>query len=371
MLLMVPRHPSDIDWDDPVLPPPPPGPMPAELARQVRATFFYIPPWTESLRWSPWVLQAVIDSVRVRPVHLDAHAVALLRLVVAQDNSCRYCYGTARLFLRLLGYSEGFVRALERDLLAADLDPPRRAALDFARQVSRANPRPGDEQRDVLRGHGHDDAAIAELAAFAALWVMGTRITTLGAVAPHPAEGHADHWAVRFSRPLLGYVMRRKLGAPPLVAADPTRRAAAFDALIDVFDGLPVAANLRRIVDAAFIDGGPLPRRTRVILTAVIVRALGCDACERQLAALLGPGDPSWAEVDAMLRRLDADWLDERERLLVPVARDIARTPQPRAIQRRMLELRRQLGPAEFVDFVGLAAVACALGRLGALVRTC
>src|SRR5690348_13578241 len=109
---MVPSHPSAIEWSDLVFPPPPPGPMPPAQAARVRAAFSYIPAWTESLRWCPWVLEALVDSLLIRPVHVDFDFIGLLRMVIAQDNSCRYCYGTSRMFLKLLGYSEGFIRAL-------------------------------------------------------------------------------------------------------------------------------------------------------------------------------------------------------------------------------------------------------------------
>jgi alkylhydroperoxidase family enzyme len=367
---VVPKHPTVIEWDDPVFPPPPPGPMPPELAILVRSMFSYVPAWTESLRWCPWVLEMMAFGVLVHPVHMDSHFIALLRLVIAQDNSCRYCYGTSRMYLQILGYSEDFIRTLEHDLLAADLDPRRRAALDYARLVSRANPRPGDGQREALREHGYSDAAVAEIAAFAAVWVMENRLTTLGAIAPHPIATVADRWWMKMARPLLAGLLRRGDRNFPRAVVDPARRVAAFDDLIGALGTLPIATNLRKIVDAAFTEG-PLPRRTRVLLTAVIGRALGCQAIERRLGSLLGPGDPDAAAIDAMLTRLDADWLDDRERLLVPVAREAARSPQPRAIQRRMHELRARLPAAELIDFVGVVSVACAVARLGMLLQRC
>lgn len=370
MLRVVPHHPSAIEWDEPVFPPPPPGSMPPGLAALVRSAFAYVPPWTESLRWCPWVLEMSLNGILIRPVHLDGNFIALLRLVVSQDNSCRYCYGNSRTFLRILGYSEDFIRTLEHDLMAADLDPPQRAALDYARLVSRANPHPGDSHRAALVKLGYTEAAVAEIAAFAALWVMETRLAILGAIAPHPLETIADRWWARMARPLVAGMLRRRSRSIPLAVVDPARRVVAFDDLIGALGDLPIAANLRKIVDAAFSEG-PLPRRTRVVLTAVICRALGCQATEGQLGSLLAAGDPDRAAIDTMVTHLDADWLDERERLLVPIAREAARSQQPRVIQRRMHELRAQLPAAELIDFVGVVSFACALGRLGVLLRRC
>lgn len=287
-----PHHPSEIDWGEMVLPSPPSQPMPPELATQVRLTFGAIPPWTESLMWCPWVLEAMLAGILVPLTHIDPNLMGLMRLVIAQDNSCRYCYGTARAFLRILGYSEDFIRVLEHDLLRADLDPTRRAVLNYARLLSRANPRPDDGQRDHLRQRGHSDQAIGEFTAYTAIWVMETRITTLGAIPPSPMEALPDRWWMKLWRPLLAGKLRRDERNIPLAVVDPARRIPAFDDLVGVFGDLPVARNLRKIVDLAFA-AGPLPRRTRVILTAVIGRALGCDATQHLLGSLLGPGDPT------------------------------------------------------------------------------
>ncbi|HEY8379252.1 MAG TPA: hypothetical protein VIK91_22315 [Nannocystis sp.] len=365
---MPPHHPSEIDWGEMVLPPPPPRPIPPELAAQVRAAFSTVPSWTYSLLWCPWVLEAMLAGILVPLDYIDPNLVGLVRLVIAQDNSCRYCYGTARAFLRILGYSEEFVRVLEHDLLRADLDPARRAVLDYARLVSRANPRPGDGQRQHLRQLGHSDRSVDEFTAYAAIWVMETRITTLGAIPPSPVEELPDRWWMKLLRPLAAGKLRRDERNVPLAVVDPARRIAVFDDLVGVLGDLPVARNVRKIVDLAFGDG-PLPRRTRVILTAVICRALGCDTTQRILGALLGPGDPDWPALDAMLTRLDADWLDDRERLLIPIARETARvTQQPRLLQRRMLDLRAHVTPAEFIDFIGVVSTANMLGRLGVLL---
>lgn len=73
-----------------------------------------------------------------------------------------------------------------------------------------------------------------------------------------------------------------------------------------------------------------------------------------------------------MLTHLDADWLDPRERLLIPIARESARiTQQPRLLQRRMLDLRERISPAEFIDFIGVASIANMLARLGVLLQRC
>lgn len=365
---MPPRSLNEIEWSESLLPPPPPEPLPADSVARAEGIWGFVPDWLPSLHWCPWMVEATLDGIAVRPAHIEPDLVALLRLVVAQDNSCRFCYGSSRQFLRLLGYSEAFVRRLEQDLLAADLDRRDRAALDHARLLSRANPRPGAAQADALAALGLGAAAVAEVAAFAALWVMETRITTL--LAFPLQEGKADGLFARLRRPRMARAMRQGMRQTPLATPDPARRIAAFDATIAALGELPAAASLRKILDAAY-GGGPLPRRTRLVVSAVIARALGCDATVQMFAGLLADDGLDPAALAAMLAHLDAGWLDERERMLVRAARDTVHIHQPALVQRRMLELRDRLSPGELVDFVGVAATTNALARLGALQGRC
>ena len=60
-----------------------------------------------------WLLQAnAVSAVRVTP-NVPVTLGALISLVVAMDNSCRYCYGAFRSMLKIMGYSEGVMRKLE------------------------------------------------------------------------------------------------------------------------------------------------------------------------------------------------------------------------------------------------------------------
>lgn len=366
---MLAREPIEIEWSESLVPPPPPSPMTPVLTARAQSVFGVVPAWVEALHWCPWVVEAMLDGITVRLVHIDLDLVSQLRLVVAQENSCRYCYGTARLMLRTLGFSREFVRALERDLIAAHLGPRDRAALDYARLLSRADPRPGAAQARVLVDAGFTPEAVAEIAGITAMWLMATRMTTLLAVPPAP-EAETERWWARVTQPLLDRTLRRQAREFPLVTPDPARRISAFDPVIAPFGDLPAAASLRNIVDAALGDG-PLPRRTRLIVSAVIGRALGCDVTLQLLRQLLAADGIEPAAVDAMLDPLDADWLDDRERLLLHTARDTVHVRQPRLVQRRMQEVRARLRPDEFIDFVGLASVANGLARLGTLLRAC
>jgi alkylhydroperoxidase family enzyme len=133
--------------------------------------------------------------------------------------------------------------------------------------------------------------------------------------------------------------------------------------------GSPAAHTVRTVVDEAL--GSPiLPRRTKLLMLAVIGRALGCDHSEEEARAqLLGEGFTA-ADLDEVLANLGSPKLDRRDALLVPFARETVRY-QVTSIQRRTRELARALSTEEVIEAVGIAALANAVGRLSVLLETC
>ncbi|HKJ24411.1 MAG TPA: carboxymuconolactone decarboxylase family protein, partial [Myxococcota bacterium] len=104
----------------------------------------------------PWIEEALLAfslDLEAR-VALDAELADLTGLVVSQDNSCRYCFAAMRAFLRILGMPEEKISRLERDLLTADFSPRERAALRFARRLSRSDPLCGADEVRALREAG-------------------------------------------------------------------------------------------------------------------------------------------------------------------------------------------------------------------------
>ena len=83
---------------------------------------------------------------------------------MSQDNSCRYCYGIQRLMLRVFGVAEARIQRLEQGLLDAEIDPRAKAALEFARRVSRAAPLVSGADAEALLATGWSPIAIRELA---------------------------------------------------------------------------------------------------------------------------------------------------------------------------------------------------------------
>src|SRR5579875_3661043 len=120
-----------------------PAPLQEGLAAEVRRGIGGIlPGWAPRLAAVPWVVRANTRFVAVRFAYMPPALSSWINLVVSQDNSCRYCYGVTRALLKVLGYGDAQIDRIERDVHLADMARAEQAALEFARKVSHANPRP-------------------------------------------------------------------------------------------------------------------------------------------------------------------------------------------------------------------------------------
>src|SRR5262249_20274501 len=138
-----------------------------------------VPGWATHLAPVPWVVRAMARVVGKRLAYMPLDLWALIGFVVSQDNSCRYCYGATRTVLRIVGYRDDQIDRIERDVHLSDLTRPEQVALEFARKVSHANPRPTARDRDEVADVGYAPAAVAEIAYAAAFAGFPNRISTL------------------------------------------------------------------------------------------------------------------------------------------------------------------------------------------------
>jgi alkylhydroperoxidase family enzyme len=344
-----------------------PAPMPRELVADLkRRTGGVVPAWAPRLASVPWVVRANASGILERVAFMPVGLWDLIGFVVSQDNSCRYCYGMTRTILKVLGYRDAQVDRIERDVHLAELPPPEEAALDFARKLSHANPRPTPADGDALERAGHDRSAVAEIACAAAFAGFPNRIATCFAIPPEPFERFAESTMGRLLRPILARRMRGKRVPPaPLPSPNPDPCARLVAALA----GSPFARMVRDMVDQAMASP-VLPRRTKLLMIAVVARALGCAYCEGEARTGLDLEGFDAAAVDEILANLGSAKLDRRDALLVPFARETVRY-QTVAIQRRTRELAGELAIEEVIEAVGIAALANSIARLSVLLETC
>lgn len=295
--------------------------------------------------------------------HLDHDLADLVGLAVSRDNACRYCFAATRALLIMVGYPRERIARIEQDLAIADLDERTRAAITFARRLSRCDPHPTAADGQSLARVGIDGMAYRELATAVALWSYFNRVSTLAAIPPETMEALPDRWYARLLRPLIGGRIGRtyRVTGRPTPLPDIMRTGPCAGAII-ALDGLPQATVLRRAIDTMWASDG-LPRRTRALLCATIARALACPVAEAEVVELLAEENVPPETVDGVLRHLDAPELSDTERILVRFARETV-WYEPAQLQRRTHEIREQLTEREIVETIGTVSLANMLCRL-------
>jgi alkylhydroperoxidase family enzyme len=269
--------------------------------------------------------------------------------------------------MRIMGQSEAQIEQLEQDLEHTELDPTARLALEYARKISRANPRPGAKERDALVAAGLGREAVAEIAVCASWWCFGNRLATLLAVPPDAMETMIERPLFKMMRPFVAWSIRRKPRPKPIKLE---RNVGPCANVIATLGDSPAATALRQIVDDAFASP-VLPRKTKTMVFAVIGKALACPSAEVEArGALAGEG---WTddEVTAMLTNLAHPKLDAREAILVPFARETVRYQPPVTIQVRMREVTKGMTREETVEVAGIIGLANMMARLSVLLDAC
>ena len=295
-------------------------------------------------------------------VHIDTNLADQVGLVVSQDNSCRFCFGVQRAFLRVLGMSEKHIARLEQDLLTGDFNARERAALDFARRVSQSKPLTSLSDIVPLREVGFSDEEIVELAGHIAMHLFMNRMSTFVALPPKQVEQFPDQWWVRLLRPVFAVKFRsmRRRSKPTLLLD--TEKSGPLSGFVNALDGLPIARGLRTTIDRLWTSSS-LPPRTISLLFAVVGRALGSPACEHEAREMLREQGFAKAEIDQILTHLSSPALSEIEQLLVPLARETV-WYQPVQIQRRFAALQSKVSNEQFLDFLGAVSLMNSLCRL-------
>jgi AhpD family alkylhydroperoxidase len=317
---------------------------------------------------SPWIVRSQMhfDIRRDVLVHIEVDLAEIIGLVVSQDNSCRFCFAAWRALLRFQGYSQSRIERLEENFAAA-LSPSDRMAVEFARRVSRANPVPSRTEWEPLEAAGIAPGAIKELAFLAALNVYYNRLATLLAVPTASVEEAGKNARHSWIRQALSWCARlghRRGRAAPLPAE---RRTGPFSSVVVALDGLPVALALREVIDDAW-NSSVLPLRTKAFVFAVVARGLGSDWAERHARAMLLSEGMTEKGYEEVLAHLSGAELTPLETVLGPLVRETVwyRTP---SLQRHAQRVRPSLSSDEFLEFVGIVALANAVCRLSSLTE--
>jgi AhpD family alkylhydroperoxidase len=351
---------QDVEWEACLLQPT----QDPALERLVRQEMGGVPPIVPYFEVCPWVVRSLmaINQYRVRLVHVSFALADLIGLVVSQENSCRFCYATQRVLLRAQGLSERRIRQLEDDFVAARLDPAERAALEFARRISRCSPLPSGADRAALGRAGWSEEAVKELAFVATAHVYFNLVATIPALPVQRVERLSGNWLLAVLAPLMGRRIRAHQVRGDRRTLPPELRTGPYAGLVQALDGLPAALALRGVLDESW-QSPLLPARAKALVFAVVARGLGCPRSEAEARRLLEALGMGAAEIEETLAHLASPSLDAVETMIVPFARETIRY-RPVQVQRRARDLAAGLEPAQLVELIGVTALANAITRL-------
>lgn len=338
-----------------------------EITLHVRQHAGFVPPHLDYFTSCPWVARqfAYWESMRIPLLALEPGLVEMISLVVAQDNSCRYCFAATRTMLRALGFGNDTIRVLEQDLATADLPAATRAALEFARRLSRGNPLPGPGALAQLAAHGFEHDARREIVYLTGLSVLANRIITLAAIPPEAMERLSERRWIALLRPLASLLLRRNRRRVRPTALPAAMQDGPFRDVVRAFDGHPLGPRLWTQIDEAW-RSEILPRRTKALIAAVVGHALGCPQSVTEARRLLD-ADGAGLDLDHVLAHLASPDLTAEESVIVPFVRETVHY-SPAQIQRRARAVYERLGPPAFLETIGIAALANALCRMTAVL---
>ncbi len=292
-------------------------------------------------------------------------------LVSAQENSCRYCYGTNRAFMRILGYSEAFISRIEQDAQVAELDAKERAFIAFCRHLARSRPRPAKADRDALVALGYSPLEVNEMALVIASCCFYNRMSTLVASPPEQALERMAGGTLGRLLNLVGPLIRNLIMRPRTPIRDPMDPAALskgpYGPVVATLAGLPGATLFRAALDGAFASD-VLPRSTKALMFAVVARALACRPSEDESRKLLLADGFDHAEIESALSTFASARLSPRDAKILTWVRETV-AYRPEAIQDETRALAEEIGEAAILEAIGVAALANAIVRLGMLLE--
>lgn len=354
---------EQLEWESPLVPevrdPAWEATVKAALGGVPRCALFVAP--------SNWVRGALVDCLLCPVESLSAAEVELAGLLTSQENACRYCYGSARVRMKMLGFSDEMIDRIERSAQLAEAEPKERELVRFCRSLARSKPRPSRKAREELHEVGFSRRQTAELAYVVAAVGFCNRVATLLAV-PVEAELEEQAKSLRGAwNKLTSWLPAKSPAKPKVPSYPPPKFDGPLAKVVRSLEGTPGAGSLELALAGAF-GSSLLTRRATGFVFAVIARALQCDVCETGARAVLAGEGVSSATVDEVLTTLSSPELTQAEALLVPWARDTVWMPeQPSRIQERTRPLVAAVGPSVLVEAVGAAALANGCVRLAML----
>ena len=356
---------SEIKWGDPLVPAAHDAAWEAELKRR-GAQILEV---DRRVATSQWLREVAYEATSYVPAALSERLSRMGNMVTAQENSCRYCYGANRAYLKVLGYSEAFIQQVERDVQTAELDDKERAYIAFCRSLARSRPRPAAAERAALLRLGYTPAQVGEIAFVISLGCFYNRVSTLIACPPEQKFERLANGPMRWLLALAIPLMKKFAPNGPKEAPldQDALTAGPFGVVVAQLAGLRAGNVMKAALDGAF-ETGLLSRLAKALMFAVVARTLGCRHCDAAATQLLRDEGLSPTEIETAIATLSCPRLAQREAGLLAWARDTVYY-EPASIQQKTRALGADLGPDALLEAIGVASLANGTVRLAMLLE--
>jgi alkylhydroperoxidase family enzyme len=272
-----------------------------------------------------------------------------------------------RAMLRFMGFRDKDVDQVEHDVQGSRLSARDRAALDFARALSRSNPRPARTELDALTAAGFGALEIVGIAQAASGMCGSNRLATMLAIPPLLEMEEAARNPFRRFQWSLSLKMMAKAMREPTLPAVPDGALLPCQAVLDAVSQTAQGREFRHCMYQAW-ESDVVPKRAKGLMFAVVARALSCPTSEQDARRLLVAEGMAPEAIEEVLSTLDSAELSDLERELVSFARDSVRYQAP-AIQERTREMARGRSQPEILETVLIASLANCHTRMGCLLQ--
>lgn len=316
-----------------------------------------------------WAYRPFLFLMNPTLERIDRRLCSQICFVVSRDNACRFCYGSFRTVLRVVGYSQSELDRLENSLRLNDPTGADRKALRFALTISRGHFGEGPSVQSLDEA-GYDPTAIREIAGIAVLSGIVNRMGTMLAIPVDEAqERMTEQWYFRGLRavlyPLLaGWQALQGKKRPPLRAKDGHGPFAPWTSQLR-------GTHVGRVLHAATTtwqgESDALPHRTKLLMLAVVAHGMEDEALvDRVKARLIRQCGLDGEAVATAVHHLSGNAVSPQEEDLLALARtsilyEAGRIQQ--AVRTRTTDLSRD----ETIDAVATLGLGNALARLHAL----
>ena len=351
----------EIEWSEPTLS----IVRDAAWEAEVRADIGQVPDIHLRTSRSPWLRRTILKWPRYEAQEFPRKLADICSLVAAQENACRYCFGVAKSWMRLWGYSQKMINNIERNAQMAEMDEKERAFIRFCRNLARSNPRPPKKDRDELVRLGYSPLAVAEMAFLIVNHCFVNRVSTFIAVPPmDELEQLPNSVLGKVLRPIFGWKLR-KIGwtETKSLEGDPQ----SFPGVVQKLMGLPAAAAMNEALLGAF-ESETLSRKLKVLMFAVVANSLNCGFCQSETKAMALDCGFTEDEFTKALATLSSPHLNHHEERLLSWTRETIHF-QNGPMQMRVRELAVEIGEPMMLEAIGVASLANSTVRLAVLLE--